>query len=163
MDDDSIGKMTVWLTRAEAARYVGASGESSIRAAESKGLEAVRDADGQSWHNPRTLDEWPWRCKRPSSAQRERVLRDAHRSRRQEWRQRQRRAEAEELAEWEAQAKRDEHEQALRAAVRQKAKEMRAKFEDEHLDERTAGRALGFDSLRATGLVRDLVNRGLLR
>lgn len=168
MDEDSPDSAPsgLWLSRSEAARYVGVSGESAIRAAEDKGLTPVMDADGQFWHKPAALDAWNWRGKPPSAAQKARVVREAQRARRQEARERERKEEAEaqqELAEWEAQLKRGEAEDALRASVRQKAKERRAAFEFAHMDERTAGRALGFTGYEARVRLRDLVNRGLLR
>jgi hypothetical protein len=52
----------------------------------------------------------------------------------------------------------------LRAVVQKKAKDMKAQFEFDHLNERTAGEALGFDSAyEGRGRLRDFVNRGLLR
>lgn len=168
MDEDSPDSAPpgLWLSRSEAARYVGVSGESAIRAAEDKGLAAVADVDGQFWHKPAALDVWKWRGKTPSDAQKARVLREAQRARRQEARERERKEEAEaqqEQAEWEAQLKRGEAEEALRASVRQKAKERRAAFEFAHMDERTAGRALGFEGYEGRAKLRVLVNRGLLR
>ena len=57
------GPVGLWLSRSEAARYVGVSGESAIRAAEAKGLQSARDAAGQVWHTPEALDAWKWRVK----------------------------------------------------------------------------------------------------
>ncbi|HSY24593.1 MAG TPA: hypothetical protein VK841_20850 [Polyangiaceae bacterium] len=85
----------VWLTRAEAARYVGAAGESTIRAAETKGLASTTDEAGQVWHRPDVLDEWSWRNKSPPYAQKARVLREAARARHREARTRERQREAE--------------------------------------------------------------------
>lgn len=93
-------------------------------------------------------------------------MREAQRTRRQEARERERKEEAEalhELAEWEAQLKKGEAEDALRASVRQDGKERRAAFDFAHMDERTAGRALGFKGYEARLRLRDLINRGLLR
>jgi hypothetical protein len=157
---------SVWLTRSEAARYVGVSGESAIRSAEDRGLTAATDAAGQAWHSPATLDAWKWRGKAPSAKQKARVLREAHRARQHEARERQRKEDAEaerELAEWDAQLKQFDQEHALRDSVRQKAREQREAFEHAHMDERTAGMALGFPSHEARYRVRDLVNRGHLR
>jgi hypothetical protein len=93
-----------WLTRAEAARYVGLSGESALRAAEAKGLLGVRDPDGQVWHTPEALDVWTWRGKPPTAAQKARVLRGHAKARGQEARVRERK---EELAAERRQAIRD--------------------------------------------------------
>lgn len=170
MDEDASDSAPAgpWLSRSEAARYVGVSGESAIRAAEDKGLTTVADADGQFWHKPAALDAWKWRGKPPTAAQKACVLREAQRARRHEARERERerkeQAEAEqELAEWEEQLKKGETEDALRASVRQKAKARRAAFEFPHMDERTAGLALGFEGYEGRVRLRDLVNRGLLR
>jgi hypothetical protein len=165
-DSDDSRPVSIWLTRSEAARYVGVSGESAIRAAEAKGLEAESDADGQFWHTPKTLNAWTWRGKPPSATQKARVVREAVKARRQEARERERKDEAaleQEQAEWAAQLSRSDAEDALRTHVRQKAREQRVTFEAAHLNERTAGRALGFKSWEACGRLRDLVNRGLLR
>ena len=128
MDEDSPDSPDagLWLSRAEAARYVGVSSESAIRAAEDNGLAAVADADGQFWHTPAALDAWKWRGKRPSAAQKARVLREARRARQHEARERERKEEAEALreqAEWDAFLKRSEAEDALRASVRKKAEQ----------------------------------------
>jgi hypothetical protein len=66
MDEDSPDSAPAgpWLSRSEAARYVGVSSESAIRAAEDNGLMAVADADGQFWHTPAALDAWKWRGRR---------------------------------------------------------------------------------------------------
>lgn len=168
MDEDSSDSehARLRLSRAEAARYVGVSSESAIRAAEDNGLPAVADAYGQFWHTPAALDAWKWRGKRPSAAKKARVLREAQRARRQEARERERREEAEALreqAEWDAFLKRGEAEEALRATVRQKAEQLRTEFEFAHMDERTAGLALGFERGESRYRLRDLVKRGLLR
>jgi hypothetical protein len=96
MDEDSPDSpdAALWLSRAEAARYVGVSSESAIRAAEDNGLTAIAAADGQFWHTPSALDAWKWRGKRPSAAQKARVLREAQRARRHEARERERKEEA---------------------------------------------------------------------
>jgi hypothetical protein len=157
---------SVLLTRSEAARYVGLSGESAIRAAEDRGLETAVDASGQVWLSQAVLDAWKWRTKLPSKAKRAAVLRQAARNREREARERRRQEDADmerELAEWDADLRRYDQEGALRAQVRQKANEQRAAFELAHMDERTAGMALGFESYEARGRVRDLVRRGLLR
>jgi hypothetical protein len=157
---------TVWLTRSEAARYVGVSGESAIRAAEDRGLEAVTDSSGRAWLSPAALDAWKWRTKLPTAAKRTAVLRQAERTREREAVERQRQADAEaerEQADWDAQRRGYDAEDALRARVRQKANEQRAAFELAHMDERTAGTALGFPPHEARFRVRDLVRRGLLR
>jgi hypothetical protein len=158
------------LSRSEAARYVGVSGESAIRAAEAKGLQSARDAAGQVWHTPETLDAWKWRVKPPAAAQKARVLREAYKERRQEARARTLKEEMDERrkqAEWDARQASDtaqfEAETELRARVRRKAREMSAAFEAVHMDERAAGKALGFPSSEARSRLRGLVNRGLLR
>ncbi len=122
-----------WLTRAEAARYVGVSGESTVRAAESKGLRGTTDPNGQVWHTPDALDTWTWRGKPPTPTEKARVLRDARKARQQEARARERKEEQEALreqAEWEAQNARQkaewDAEDALRAKVQRKAEAMRA-------------------------------------
>jgi hypothetical protein len=172
MSNDSKTKAPVWLkfTRAEAARYVGASRESTIRAAEEKGLPAVCDENGQFWLVPADLDAWQWRNKAPSAAQKVRVIREATKARHKEAGERRWKVDAAEersLAEWDAQRERDrkydEEATALRAATQQKNKAKREAFEDIHMDERTAGKALDLDSGAARGVLRDLVNRGLLR
>jgi hypothetical protein len=65
------------LNRKQAAAYVGASGESTIRAADTNGLPSRCDASGQRWYLPVVLDAWPWRSKPPSAAARARILREA--------------------------------------------------------------------------------------
>ncbi len=159
-----------WLTRSEAARYVGVSGESAIRAAEAKGLRGVRDPGGQVWHTPDRLDAWTWRGTPPTSAQKARVLRDARKAREQEGRARERKEELEaqrQQAEWEAEQARLtaewNAEDALRAKVRRKAADLRAAFELAHMNERAAGEALGFKSYDADSKLRELVRRGLVR
>lgn len=160
----------VRLTRSEAARYVGACGESTIRAAEAKGLPVLYDADGQIWHCPVALDAWKWRNEGPSKARREQVIRDATKARTREAREQERRRALEserELAEWNAElAKSDarhQAEQTLRQSVRRKNEGTRAAFELAHLDERTAGRALGLQPHEARYYLRNLVSCGLLR
>jgi hypothetical protein len=168
MSDDSFASQ--WLTRAEAARYVGAAGESTIRAAEEKGLPCLRDADGQIWHWPESLDQWPWRGKRPSAAERERILRSVARARQQNARAREQREAMSlerEFAKWEAErsarAAQDEAEARMRADVRRKNEEVRTAFEMGHMTERQAGKALGFNLLESRSRMRELVDRGLLR
>jgi hypothetical protein len=154
----------LFLTRAEAARYVGVSSEAAIRAAEEKGLESISDAHNQYWLAPATLDAWPWRGPRPTSAEKARVLREAIKARKQEARAREREEEADrqrEELEWETQLKRYDAEADLRTAVQRKARDLRAAFEHDHMDERTAAQALGFHSCERSK-VRDLVSRGLL-
>ncbi|HET7539677.1 MAG TPA: hypothetical protein VFK05_07390 [Polyangiaceae bacterium] len=158
------------LTRSEAARYVGASGESTIRAAEANGLRYEQDDEGLAWHLPHLLDAWEWRVKSPSAAQRARVIREAARSRRREAEERERRVALEferQAAEWDAERARDESKRAaentLREEVRRQNNETRAAFELHHMDEATAGRALEFPSYEARYRLRDLVRRGLLR
>ena len=160
----------VRLTRSEAARYVGASGESTIRAAEANGLVCEQDDDGQSWHLPRVLDAWRWRTKSPSAAQKNRVLREAAKSRGRELKERERRLALEferQAAEWDAECARAQERQAaedaLRETVRRQNEEMRAAFELHHMDEKTAGRALEFPAHEARYRLRALVSRGLLR
>lgn len=160
----------VKLTRSEAARYVGASGESTIRAAEASGLQCERDWDGQVWHRPATLDAWRWRSQGPTAVQKSRVLREASGARTREARDRARReaVEAERaFAELDAQREQQktlwEREQTLREEVRRRNEETRAAFASTHIDETTAGKALGFRSYEARYRLRDLVGRGLLR
>jgi hypothetical protein len=161
----------MWLTRAEAARYVGVSGESAIRAAETKGLHhATTDAAGQVWHRPETLDAWKWRAKAPTATHKKRVLREAAKARQHEARTRERKREMEiekEQAEWDMQMKAREAEldaeQELRVAVRRKNGEMRAAFKSAHMDGETAGKCLGFKSYEADWRLRELVDRGLLQ
>ncbi len=159
-----------WLSRSEAAKYVGVNGESAIRAAEAKGLRGTTDPNGQVWHTPEALDAWTWRVKAPPPAQRARVLRDAGKARQQEARARERKEEQEAereqaerdarqaqfMAEWDA-------DRALRAQVKRKAEEMRAAFLFVHMDEYTAGQALGFKGFAAGRKLRELVQCGLLR
>jgi hypothetical protein len=159
-----------WLTRSEAAKYVGVSGESAIRAAEAKGLRGTTDPNGQVWHTPDALDAWTWRVKAPPPAQRARVLREAGKARQQEARARERKEEQEAereqaerdarqaqfMAEWDA-------DRALRAQVKRKADEMRAAFLFVHMDEYTAGQALGFKGFEVGRKLRELVQCGLLR
>jgi hypothetical protein len=158
------------LTRSEAARYVGASGESTIRAAEANGLICEQDDDGQSWHSPRVLDAWKWRTKSPSAAQKTRVLREATKSRSREMKERERRLALElerqaneRDAEWAREEARQTADDALRETVRGQNEERRAAFELHHMDETTAGRALEFSPHEARYRLRDLVSRGLLR
>jgi hypothetical protein len=158
------------LTRSQAARYVGVSGESAIRAAEAKGLRGTADPSGQVWLTPEALDAWTWRVKTPPPAQRARVLRDARKARQQEARGRERKEEQDaqrELAEWEASQARLRAEwnaeDALRAGVKRKAEEMRAAFTPVHMDAYTAEQALGFKSYEAGRKLRQLVQCGLLR
>jgi hypothetical protein len=70
------------LNRKQAAAYVGASGESTIRAADTNGLPSRCDASGQRWYLPAVLDAWPWRSKPPSAVVRAKILRDAAKSER---------------------------------------------------------------------------------
>src|ERR1017187_9299228 len=77
------------------ARALSLSGESTIRAAEAKGLRGIADPSGQVWHTPEGLDAWPWRVKPPPPAQKARVLRDARKARQQEARARDRKEEQE--------------------------------------------------------------------
>lgn len=161
---------TVRLTRSEAARYVGVSGESTIRAAEANGLACERDWDGQIWHLPTRLDAWKWRSNGPTAAQKGRVLRDAAKARERERAERARREEVDAervFAELDAQRERQrvdlEREQALREEVRRHNEETRATFEAAYLSEEVAGKALGFRSSEARYRLRDLVGRGLLR
>jgi len=168
MNDKSEKSKTksVWLTRSEAARYVGENGESAIRAAEDRGLESASDSTGQVWLATEVLDAFKWRSKLPSAAKRGAVVRQAQRAREHEARERQRQDATEDAlhaAEWQAQQREFEAEDALRARVRQKARTLREAFERDHMDERTAGLALGFESHEARYRVRDLVRRGLLR
>jgi len=169
-ENDFGGLDDLWLSRAEAARYVGVAGESAIRAAEAKGLGGMADGHGQVWHRPATLDAWPWRGRQPTPAQKTRVLRDAAKAREREARASARAEEHEverELADADAQQARLwaewDAEDALRAKVKRKADEMKAAFTLAHLDERTAGAALGFKSYEARSKLRDLVRCGLLR
>jgi len=155
-----------WLTRAEAARYVGVNGESAIRAAEDRGLESTTDGGGQVWLSTAALDAFKWRNKLPTLAKRAAIVRQAQRAREHEARERERQEVAEDArleAKWEATQRRYGAEDAFRASVRQKACTLREAFERDHLDERTAGLALGFESYEARYRVRDLVRRGLLR
>jgi hypothetical protein len=172
MDDTSFDFVPeeTWLTRSESARYVGVSGESTIRAAEAKGLRGIADPSGQVWHTPEALDAWPWRVKPPPPAQKARVLRDARKARQQEARARDRKEEQEARraqAESDAQLTRQragwDAEDAFKAKVAQKGKDMRAAFELAHMNARTAGEALGFKSHEASWRLRDLVKAGLLR
>ena len=158
------------LTRSEAARYVGVSGESTIRAAEANGLVCEHDWSGQIWHVPAQLDAWKWRSKGPTAAQKARVLRDAARARERERKEHARREtlEAERIfAELDAEREREkglrEREQALRDEVRRQNEETRAAFESAYMGEDMAGAALGFRSYEARYRLRDLVGRGLLR
>jgi hypothetical protein len=160
----------VWLTRAEAARYVGAAGESTIRAAETKGLASTTDEAGQVWHRPDVLDEWSWRNEAPPYAQKARVLREAARARHREARTRERQREAEvreEQDEWDTQLARYaamlDTERRVRADVRRRNERARSAFESAHMDEQTAGRCLGFESYETARRLRNLVERGALR
>jgi hypothetical protein len=159
-----------WLTRSEAARYVGVAGESAIRAAEAKGLHGVRDPNGQVWHTPEALDAWTWRGKPPTAVQKTRILKEARKAREQEARARDlreqqeaRRAGAEAEAEltrlnrvWDA-------EDALKAKVERRAEEIRAEFKRNYMNERMAGAVLGFKSWEAGRKLGELVECGLLR
>lgn len=157
----------VWLTRSEAARYVGVAGESAIRAAEDRGLKSAFDEEtGQAWLSTAVLDAFKWRNKRPSLAKQATVVRQAQRAREHETRERLRKEAAEDAfreAEWQAQQREFEAEDALRAHVRQKARTLREAFERDHMDEHTAGLALGFEGHEARSKVRELIKRGLLR
>jgi len=169
-DDLSELRTTVRLTRSEAARYVGASGESTIRAAEANGLACERDWEGQVWHAPLLLDAWKWRSKAPTAAQKARVLREAANARARDQREHLRRQAAEServFAELDAEREQDrilrERELALREEVRRQNEETRAAFESAYMGEDMAGKALGFRSYEARYRLRDLVGRGLLR
>jgi hypothetical protein len=169
-EDFSELRSTIRLTRSEAARYVGVSGESTIRAAEANGLACERDWGGQIWHVPSVLDAWAWRLKGPTAAQKARVLRDAARARKRECTERIRHenAEAERVfAELDAEREREktlrEQEQTLREEVRRRNEETRAAFASAYLDEATAAKALGFRFYQASYRLRDLVGRGFLR
>jgi len=151
MIDELSELMEMRLTRSEAARYVGASGESTIRAAEGKGLDCEADAMGQIWHSPQALDAWKWRGKLPSPAQKQKVLKQAVKARQQEARGLQREHEMDEerdVAELEAQRARflanADAEIALRHHVRRANEQARIAFEHIHMNERTAGEALEF-------------------
>ncbi len=172
MADEDLSKLpsTLRLTRSEAARYVGVSGESTIRAAEANGLVCERDWDGQIWHVPARLDAWKWRSNGPTAAQKARVLREAARARDRERNERTRRetAEADRIfAELDAKRERErvlrEREQALREEVRRQNEETRAAFESAYMGEEMAGKALDFRCHEARYRLRDLVGRGLLR
>jgi hypothetical protein len=168
--NDELSLTQVRLTRSEAARYVGASGESTIRAAEDKGLHCEMDALGQAWHWPAALDAWKWRGKAPSAAQKQKILTQAAKSRQQEERERQRKQALDEerddaeleaqrvrfMADWDA-------ERALSDKVRRQNEETRKAFEFVHMNARTAGAALGFKSYEVSSCLRELVRKGLLR
>ena len=168
--NDELSLTQVRLTRSEAARYVGASGESTIRAAEDKGLHCEMDALGQAWHWPPALDAWKWRGKAPSAAQKQKIVAQAAKSRQQEARERQRKQaldEEREDAELEAQRARFmadwDAERALSDKVKRQNEETRKAFEFVHMNERTAGAALGFKSYEVSSRLRELVRKGLLR
>jgi len=168
MRDDSIASQC--LSRAQAARYVGAAGESTIRAAEEKGLPCFRDANGQVWHAPETLDDWSWRGKQPSAAEKARILRSAAEENQRSARDRERKEAIElerELAEWDAERSvrvaRDEAETRMREDVRQKNEKVRMEFERTHMTMRQARDALGFEVLEGRFRLRELVDRGLLQ
>lgn len=154
----------LWLTRAEAAQYVGVNSESTIRAAEeTRGLHALIDAEGRHWYKPEALDACPWRRKGPARQDKDRVLRAAVTARRRGMRERGYKDEQRTQAENEAADRQFAAERELRKAVRQKVRDMTETFKTDHMDEREAGKALGFPILEASSRIRDLADRGLLR
>ena len=159
-----------WLTRSEAARYVGVAGESAVRAAEAKGLRGTSDPNGQVWHTPEALDAWTWRGKPPTAMQKTRTLRDARKAREQDARARDQKEE-QQARRMAAQAEAEltqlrtvwDREDALRASVDRRAEDIRAEFQRSHMSERMAGKVLGFKSWEAGRKLRELVECGMLR
>src|SRR5580698_8990478 len=76
------------LTRKEAAAYKGLSGESSLRDAESRGLESTTDAGGRVLYTKGALDRWIVKSKEPSESKKNTVLRTAQKARAHEERER---------------------------------------------------------------------------
>jgi hypothetical protein len=65
------------LIQAESGGYVGCDGN-SIRKAAAKGLQYILDSDNKTkLFHPNALDAWRWSCKKPTDAQRAKMLEKA--------------------------------------------------------------------------------------
>ena len=147
------------LNRSQAATYVGVRGESSIRAAEAKGLPCRRDGSGQAWYEPAALDAWRWRSKRPSDTVRAGVLRDAAKGERSP--QSLRIAAGRELA---AMYKAADRADALEAKVARENEAARAAFLRDNIEDTDARELLfaGDERSEARQKFRDVLRHKLL-